>query len=133
MQILDVCPSFYLFKEPVMSQASYINPNDPFKLPLTYRIYNPVGATILQNISLRPAFLNAIDLENKFKRYDELLQIVLSKRLGKNLDLNTLSYGDEYIIDVENKKIFSPKPDSINYPEDDISLPINPEVLGFTE
>ena len=62
---------------------------------------------------------------------DELLQIVLNKRLGKDVSLQASAYGDEYIIDVDNKKIFSPGPDREIGTKDDIKLPINPELLGW--
>jgi hypothetical protein len=49
------------------------------------------------------------------------------------VDLKARAYSDQYIIDIENKKIFSPGPDGKAGTKDDISLPINPEVLGLTE
>lgn len=125
-QTLKVCPSFYHFREPVISQANGY-------LPLIYRIYNSTGSEALQIISLKDAFTHTLKLENQLRRHNELIQIVLSKRLGKDLDLSTLAYGDEYIIDIENKKIFSPGPDGIKDTKDDITLPINPEVLHLSE
>ena len=62
---------------------------------------------------------------------DDLLQIVLNKRLGKQVSLKARAYGDEYIVDVENKKILSPGPDGKAGTKDDIMLPINPGVLGW--
>ncbi len=62
-----------------------------------------------------------------------MLKIVSNVRLGEEINLKARAYSDKYIIDVENKKIFSPGPDGIADTKDDISLPINPEVLGFTE
>lgn len=64
---------------------------------------------------------------------NDLLKIVLNKRLGREVDLNARSYSDKYIIDIENKIIFSPGPDGEVGTDDDIKLPINPEVLGLTE
>ena len=60
---------------------------------------------------------------------DDLLQIVLNKRLGKEVSLKARDYSDEYIVDVENRKIFSPGPDGKPDTWDDIILWINPEVL----
>ena len=62
---------------------------------------------------------------------DDLLQIVLKKRLGKEVSLKARAYGDEYIVDIEDKKILSPGPDGEVGTNDDIALPINPEVLGW--
>jgi hypothetical protein len=65
------------------------------------------------------------------KIQDDLLQIVLNKRLGRNFSLKARAYGDEYIVDVENRKIFSPGPDGKADTSDDIMLRFNPEVLGW--
>ena len=54
---------------------------------------------------------------------------MLNKRLGKDFSLKARAYSDEYIIDVENRKIFSPGPDGKANTKDDIFLPIDPEVL----
>ncbi len=62
---------------------------------------------------------------------DDLLQIVLNKRRGKEFSLKARAYGDEYIVDIENKKILSPGPDGKVDTQDDIELRINPEVLGW--
>ncbi len=64
---------------------------------------------------------------------DDLLQIVLKKRLGKEVSLKARAYGDEYIVDIENKKILSSGPDGQIDTRDDITLPINPEVLGWRD
>jgi len=61
-----------------------------------------------------------------------MLGIVLNKRLGRDFSLKARDYGDEYIIDIENKKIFSPGPDRIENTDDDIKLNIDPQVLGWT-
>jgi hypothetical protein len=55
----------------------------------------------------------------------------LDKRLGKEVSLKARAYGDEYIVDVENKKIFSPGPDGKPNTRDDIKLSINPDLLGW--
>ena len=51
--------------------------------------------------------------------------------LGNKVSLKARAYSDEYIIDVENKKIFSPGPDGVADTKDDIRLPVEPEVLGL--
>ena len=72
-------------------------------------------------------------IKTKLQIHSDLLQIVLNKRLGKDINLKARAYSDEYIIDVDNKKIFSPGPDGIPHNKDDIKLIINPEVLNFTD
>ena len=64
---------------------------------------------------------------------DDLLQIVLNKRLGKPVSLKARAYGDKYIVDLEGKKIFSPGPDERGGTKDDISFPINPDVLDWSK
>ena len=54
---------------------------------------------------------------------DDLLQIVLNQRLGREFSLKARAYSDEYIIDVEKKIIFNPGPDGESYTKDDIKLP----------
>ncbi|GAI51337.1 unnamed protein product [marine sediment metagenome] len=49
------------------------------------------------------------------------------------MSLKARAYGDEYIIDVEKKRIFSPGPDGEADTKDDIKLTINPEVLNLTD
>jgi hypothetical protein len=43
------------------------------------------------------------------------------------------AYSDEYIIDVEKKIIFSPRPDGKSFTKDDVKLPINPAVLNLAK
>ena len=124
---LSLWPEIYSFLGPVS-----IDP-DTGRPPLLYRLYNPQGAQILD--VLTPGFKRNYD---KFGDrilnvlvLDDLLQIVLSKRLARPFSLKARAYGDNYIIDLENKRIFSPGPDLAPNTEDDISLPIDPEVLGF--
>jgi hypothetical protein len=123
---LSAWPFSYPFKEP------YLLPKFYEKLPLLYRCYNPGGSLIIQMFdALSFEYLPNEKMELKIQ--DNLLQIVLNKRLGKNVDLKALAYSDEYIVDIENKKIFSPGPDGKNGTKDDIKLQINPEVLGLTK
>jgi hypothetical protein len=96
-----------------------------------YKIYNPVGYKLIE--LMLPAIDKAISTKTTLLIHSDILKIVLSARLGEKYGLKARIYGDEYIIDIENKRIFSPGPDGKNGTEDDISLPINPEVLGLVK
>lgn len=121
---LSVWPSIYPFKEP-----SSLNNEEP--LPLLYRIYNPIGRRFIRQFKVpfisKSRILKGIDTYIQ----DDLLQIVLNKRLDKKVNLKARVYGDEYIVDVDNKKIFSPGPDGKPNTSDDIELWIHPEVLNI--
>jgi hypothetical protein len=106
-----------------------IDPNG--RLPWYYTAYNPIGS-LLTSILL-PVFERVTQIKTRTQIYDDLLQIVLNIRLGRDIDLKARAYSDEYIIDIENKKILSPGPDGEVDTEDDILLPINPQVLNLTE
>lgn len=101
------------------------------RLPWYYKRYNPVGSMLLEVTA--PALGRVLEIKEKHAVNFDLLQIVLNKRLGRDINLKARAYSDEYIIDVENKKIFSPGPDGQPHTEDDIKLIINPEVLGFSD
>lgn len=96
-------------------------------LPWYYKAYNPIGSTLLG--ILIPALDKVIQIKTKLQIHYDLLQIVLNKRLGKEVSLKARAYSDNYIIDIEKKKIFSPGPDGESHTKDDIKLIINPEVL----
>ncbi|GAH76876.1 unnamed protein product, partial [marine sediment metagenome] len=100
------------------------------KVPWFYTCYNPIGSLLI--IILTPTFEKVFEIQTKLQIHSDLLQIVLSKRLGNKVSLKARAYSDEYIIDVEKKKIFSPGPDGKPHTEDDIKLTINPEVLGLS-
>ena len=100
-----------------------------FFVPWYYYIYNPIGT--LQSVIFLTNGKSIIDSKTRLQIQDDLFQIVIAMRLGKKYDLTARAYGGEYIVDVENKIIFSPGPDEEAYTKDDISLPINPEVLGL--
>jgi hypothetical protein len=123
---LKVCPALYPFKEPVMSQENET-------MPFLYTCYNPAGSLFLQMIDLNRVCKTVPGQKLNIIIWNDLLQIVINKRLGKEVDLKARAYSDQYIIDIENKKIFSPGPDGKARTKDDIALPINPEVLGLTE
>jgi len=101
------------------------------KLPWYYKTYNPFGS--LFSVLLAPDFERITEIRTRLQIHSDLLQIVLDKRLGREVSLKARAYSDEYIVDVENKKIFSPGPDGKPGTKDDIKLLINPEVLAFTE
>jgi len=113
-------------------------PNIPVKMnninkidSLYFRIYNPEGYALIELVV--PALNKAVLTKTKLLIYSDLLKIVFNARLGEEVDLTARAYSDEYIIDIENKYILSPGPDSEIGTLDDIKLPINPEVLGFTD
>jgi len=101
------------------------------KLPIVYRCYNPGGSFLMKMTNLR--FDEAFVRSKRLGIEDDLLQIVLPKRLGRPVSLKARAYGGEYIVDVKGKKIFSPGPDGKADTKDDIKLPINPGVLGWEE
>jgi hypothetical protein len=101
------------------------------KLPWSYKAYNPYGSLVAT--MLTPNMEKVFEIRTNREIYSDLLQIVLNKRLGKEVSLNARAYSDEYIVDVENRKIFSPGPDGKSDTKDDIYLRINPEVLGWKD
>jgi len=102
-----------------------------YDFPWYYKAYNPVGYAVLR--VLTPAMERVFQQQTNLQIRDDLLQIVLNKRLGNEVSLKARAYSDEYIIDVENNKIFSPGPDGKADTKDDIKLIINPEVLNLTD
>jgi hypothetical protein len=121
---LKVWSSCYPFDEPTF-------PKKNEKMCLIYRCYNPAGS-LLQKIRNSDTLTSIPEKSLKIKIKNDLFQIVLNKRLGKEVELTARAYSDKYIIDVENKIIFSPGPDGESGTKDDIKLPINPEVLGIS-
>ncbi|MFC1780683.1 hypothetical protein ACFLZ8_00275 [Planctomycetota bacterium] len=119
---LNVWPAYLPFQEPAI-------PEENGQMSFLYRNYNPVGSLLLMMSfnTLR------ITKEKKYaiKTNNDLLQIVLNIRLGRGIELQDDNM--EYIIDIENKCISSPGPDGEYGTEDDIKLPINPEVLGLAK
>jgi len=98
------------------------------KMPWYYKIYNPVGAEIINTFT--PTMEKLIAIRTRLEIHSDLLQIVLNKRLGEEVSLKARAYSDEYIVDIENRRIFSPGLDGEIETKDDIKLLINPEVLG---
>ena len=119
---LSAWPDNYPFEEP-----------DPLStrgsLPLIYWCYNPLGSICIRRLGF---FYNVNPKRSSdLSVHADLLQVVLNKRLGKKVSLKARAYSDEYIVDIKNKKIFSPGPDGKAGTKDDITLRINPEVLGW--
>lgn len=98
-------------------------------VPWYYKAYNPIGSHVIE--MLTPAMGRVLAIRTKLEIHSDLLQIVLNKRLGREVNLEARAYGGEYIVDVENRKVFSPGPDGKTGTKDDITLPINPELLGW--
>jgi len=116
----STCPNWI-----VVSIDSQVN------VPWIYTAYNPIGSILVR--LMIPVFETVYEMQIKLKVQDDLFQIVLNKRLGKKVSLKARAYSEEYTIDVEAKKIFSPGPDGEPNTKDDIKLPINPEVLGLVQ
>jgi hypothetical protein len=99
-------------------------------LPWYYTAYNPLGSRVLSTWT--PSLAKRCETKTKMLIHYDLLGIVLGKRLGKEVSLKARAYSENYIIDLEKKKIFSPGPDGEAETEDDIELPIDPNVVDFT-
>ena len=121
----SVWPSKYLDWLPVSIGSEH-------HLPWYYRCYNPMGSMFICYLACPRIFRGEQEVTTNIPIRSDLLQIVLNKRLGKDINLKARAYSDEYIIDIENKKIFSPGPDGIPHNKDDIKLIINPQVLNLT-
>lgn len=114
----------------ILPGSSNLRIGENRKVTFAYKIYNSRGADIIKKYML--AIEKICEVRTKMQIYQDMLQIVLNKRLGRDFSLKARDYGDEYIIDIENKKIFSPGPDRIENTDDDIKLNIDPQVLGWT-
>jgi len=100
------------------------------QIPWYYKCYNPVGWFRLLDI-LIPAIGTVGQRRMKVEVQGDLFQIVLNKRLGREVSLKARAYSDKYKIDLERKIIYSPGPDGADFTNDDIKLSIRPEVLGI--
>jgi hypothetical protein len=124
-QRLKVFPEVY----PDWIKAEMTDEGDEVVTPF-YSVYNPIGSLLCTIMS--PASGRCSEINTRLAIYDDLLQIVLNKRLSKEFSLKARAYGDVYIIDVENRKIFSPGPDGQIDTKDDIKLTIDPDVLRWS-
>lgn len=98
-------------------------------IPFVYKLYNPGGFWLIH--ILTPAYNMVIILKTRLTIEDDMLQIVLNQRLNRPINIKARAYSDEYTIDVNNKKIISPGPDGKPGTDDDITLPIEPNVLNL--
>ncbi len=122
---LSVWPSIY------HPWLPHVHVDKDRELPWYYTCYNPIGSVLFQIIA--PSYERIFELKLRLEVHDDLLQIVLNKRLGRGASLKARAYSDDYIIDAEKKIIFSPGPDGKSYTKDDIKLPINPQVLNLAK
>ncbi len=114
----------------ILPSSCNVRMDENCEITFVYKfLYNPVGA--IMTITCMPVIETIYEVSTKLQIYQDMLQIVLNKRLGKDFSLKACDYSDEYIIDIENKKIFSPGPDRIENTDDDIKLNIEPKVLGW--
>ncbi|OHB75514.1 MAG: hypothetical protein A2Z25_07340 [Planctomycetes bacterium RBG_16_55_9] len=119
---LSVWPDIYPFTEPSLS----LNNHKP--LPLLYKFYNPLVIVVGPRYDAKMLGRHPV---TRTQIQDDLFQMILNKRLGREVSLKARAYSDKYIVDVENRKIFSPGPDGEAGTKDDIEMRINPEVLGW--
>ena len=107
-----------------------IKPDGDIHFPIKYRLYNPIGSVLTSIVA--PTIDGVFKSQTGQLIQDDLLQIVINKRLGRPVDLKARAYSDEYIINTDKKIIFSPGPDEIPYTDDDIKFQINPDVLNLS-
>ncbi len=119
--VLSVWPTVY----PIKPHAAF-GREDMFVI---YRIYNPTGARITRMVA--PIGEQPIDMARCLGIYSDMLCIVINKRLGRPVDLTARAYSDSYVVDAEQRRISSCGPDGEVGTEDDIWLPIDPNVLEF--
>jgi hypothetical protein len=97
-----------------------------------YKYYNPAGALFVGEMA--SDFFRCIDLKDRLKVEDIFLQVILNQRLGiKNVPEIQTFIDDACFIDIENKKILHPGLDGTRGTNDDISLPIEPNVLNLVK
>jgi len=86
-----------------------------------------------ENIKVKVTAANKGGLIVKYGEIQGFLPVSqLAKRLGRQVNLKARAYGEQYIIDMEHKRIYSPGLDGQSHTKDDIILFINPEVINFT-
>ncbi len=111
-----------------------IMPNDyitKVNVPFVYKFYNSLGYQLFR--ALTPVYENKIQIRKKLKTQDDMLQIVLNQRLNRPVNLKARAYSDVYTIDVNDKKIISPGPDKKIGTDDDITMPIEPNMLNLVK
>ncbi len=99
------------------------------EITLRDKIYNPIGVLLISILS--PSYNPIIRVRTRLQIQDDLFQIILNKRLGKEINLKARAYGENYIIDSVNHRILSHGPDRKAGTEDDIFRQYNPDVINF--
>ena len=94
-----------------------------------YEKYNPGGVMLIEMFT--PMLSRCHGFRTNVHIQDDLLQIVISARLGEKIDLSARAYAEKYIVDLERKLIYSAGADREAFTKDDITLAINPEVIAF--
>jgi hypothetical protein len=94
-----------------------------------YSLFN-TGGLSAAGVFAKP-FEKVCELNLETQIQDDLLQIVMNKRLGRPFTLKARAYSDNYIVDVKAERIFSPGLDGKPNTDDDVYLTINPAALGW--
>jgi len=106
-----------------------VNLDPKQRLPWYYECYNPIGGLMV--VFFIPTMEKFPSYKTNLAVEDDLFQYILARRLGKDGDLTARAFGQKYIVDIEKKRIYSPGPDGQAFTNDDIWLPIEPNVLGL--
>jgi hypothetical protein len=101
----------------------FVKVKDAKQIPWAYEQYNPGGMWFLNMLVVNP-FRTMQTRQTGLMIRDDMLQIALSRKLGKPYSLKARAYSSEYIIDANSGRIVSPGPDGRIGTEDDIWLPI---------
>jgi hypothetical protein len=99
-----------------------VDVTDPDRLPWQYKYYNPSGVRMLGLFV--PAWARMNEHRTRIQIDDDMLQVVLARRLGKPYSLKARAYSEEYVTDANSGRIVSPGPDMKMGTADDIWLPI---------
>lgn len=99
------------------------------RMPWLYKLYNPIGAGEIEIMA--PQGAKIVEIPLSWRVQDDLLWILINKRLGREVDFNARAYGSQYVVDAKTRKILSPGPDKQVRTPDDISLPVNTNVIGL--
>jgi hypothetical protein len=101
-------------------------------VPLYYIGYNPGPAALF--CATTPSFQGRYNEKKKMKALDNLFQVILAHRLGSDisqLDITVRGDGDKCVLDSAGGRMSFIGPDGKIGTEDDVTLPINAELLGF--
>jgi hypothetical protein len=120
---LSVWPRLYPHSLPHSIGSNVTN------IPLSYRLYNAGGATLFRVST--PSFAKQYEHKPRMRALDDLFQLLLNRRLGTQATLSTRGYGGRYIVDSQNRRVLCPGPDGKVDTDDDVTLPMNPELLDW--